>query len=39
MNTAQKKVLNVEDDRIRVLEFQPSAKFSPISKLSQKFLS
>ena len=38
MNTAQKR-LNVEDDRMRVLESQLSAKFSPISQLSAKFLS
>ena len=38
MNTAQ-KTLNVKNDRMRVLESQLSAKFSPISKLSAKFLS
>ena len=35
----QKKNLNVEDDRMRVPESQLSAKFSPISQLSAKFLS
>ena len=33
------KVLNVEDDRMTVLESELSAKFSPISQPSAKFLS
>ena len=38
MNTAQKS-LNVEDERMRVLESHRSAKFLPISQVSAEFLS
>ena len=36
---SSKKTLNVEDDRMTVLESKLSAKFSPISQPSAEFLS